>query len=353
MDTIMEIMRRRNFLNIAGAWATTRLLPSPGDTTAKRLIKPKPLQKGDVVGLVTPGFPAGDESFQKAVDNIRNLGLVPKYSEKVNGRYGYLAGTDAERAEDLMKMFRDPEIKGIWCVRGGYGCTRILPALDYRVIRQNPKVLIGYSDITALHLALYRNAGLITFHGPVGTSDFTPYTLEQVQKMVMPADNAAISIPLSEANEEEGKTRDIFRYQVLHPGRATGRLFGGNLSLVSALAGTPYLPSFRDSLVYLEDIGEKPYRLDRMLVQLLQSTDIDRAAGLILGIFEDCEPSDAETDFTVFQLIQDHLLPLGIPVMYGFSFGHIDNQCTFPVGVEATMDTGLRTVQLSGSPVSF
>ena len=159
---------------------------------------------------------------------------------------------------DLMEMFRDPAVKGIWCVRGGYGLYA--GSCHYWIFGpfgETRKVLIGYSDVTALHLAIYQKTGLTTFHGPVGTSEFTPYTLDQVRKMVMATSNEPVGIPLSEANEEKGQTSDIFRYQVLRPGRVTGRLAGGNLSLVSALAGTPYLPSFKDKIVYLEDIGEK------------------------------------------------------------------------------------------------
>ncbi len=347
-------MKRRNFVALAGSGilaASCKTGAAVGPANEPNLIRPSALKEGDVVGLVTPGFPTAEEDFQRAIEQIKNWGFVPKLADNVNRQFGYLAGTDRARARDLMDMFRDQEVKAIWCIRGGYGCTRILPMLDFNVIKQNPKILIGYSDITALHLAIYQQTGLVTFHGPVATSEFNDYTLTQSLPLLMGQWKENQSIGLSDSNIEKGKENSTYQYQVLKSGRATGVLTGGNLSLVSAMAGTPYLPSFANKLVFLEDIGERPYRIDRMLVQLLQSTDIEKAAGFILGIFADCEPSASGRDFSVRQLLEQHLVPLKTPVVYGFSFGHIDDQCTLPLGIEASMDTAKKEIRLLSNPV--
>ena len=322
--------------------------------TTKSTLKPSPLQPGDQIGLITPGFPTDEEGLNEALEHIKSYDLEPVMGKHVNAPFGYLAGTDADRAADVMSMFTNPEIKGIWCIRGGFGCTRILNLLDYKLIRKNPKLLIGYSDITALHLAIYQKTGLVSFHGPVATSQPNDYSTKGALRFIQTPLDWQSPIVNYAGQEELAATQTAFKAYTLRGGTAQGKLVGGNLSLVSALVGTPYLPSFKNAVVYLEDVGEKPYRIDRMLVQLLQGSDLKEAAGIVLGVFNDCEPgesADPEKTFTMHQVFEQHLLPLGVPICYGMSFGHIDHQFTIPIGVEARLNADQRQIQLLESPV--
>lgn len=344
-------MNRRTFLSVGGM---ATLLPAHIGSleTEVSKIRPKALQKGDTVGLISPGFSVEEASVEYAVNHFTNWGFIPKLGNNVGKTYGYLAGTDEERASDLMAMFLDPEVKAIWCLRGGYGCTRILPLLDFDKIRANPKLIIGYSDITALHLAIHERAKLVTFHGPIAASVPSEYTRLNVESLIYPGIFPK-TIYSSEVNEKQGATSNIFKYYPIREGKATGELVGGNLSLIAALTGTGFLPSFKGKLVFLEDVGEKPYEIDRMLVQLFQGTDLAEAAGIILGVFEDCERETGDDKgFTIHDLFKTFFEPLKIPVAYGFSFGHIKDQCTLPVGVLAEMDTRQKTIRIMESPIS-
>ena len=345
-------MNRRNFINHTGTLASGTLVHA---WLKKEVIKkaqiPMGLEPGDTIGLVTPGFFTSEEKLSEAIQKIQKLGFNYKKSKHLNKKHGYLAGTDQERASDLMEMFQDDEVKAIWCVRGGYGTARTLPYLDFKAIKRNPKILIGYSDITALHCALLTQSNLLSFHGPVATSAFTPYTENGfVSKVISAKFNAQIE--LSTENQSLGQSSKDFAYSVLNRGTATGQLVGGNLTLIASLVGTPYLPKFKNRIVFLEDIGEKPYRIDRMLNQLLQGTDIREASGIILGIFDDCAPNpDDEDAFTIHDIFKQLLIPLSIPTVYGFSFGHIDEQCTFPIGVSAKLDAQKGVVSLLERPI--
>ena len=270
----------------------------------------------------------------------RSLGLEPLVSQYAMASNGYLAGTDEQRLEDLHAAFSHPEIKGIWCLRGGYGCTRLLPHLNFELIRQNPKVFIGYSDITALHLSFGMHCNLVTYHGPVASSNATEYTIERFKEVLMKPG------PLAIRSTEEATSLQY----VIREGSAEGILTGGNLSLLAAMVGTPWLPSFARKIVCIEDIGEKPYRIDRMLVQLFQSTDLDKAAGIVLGQFKDCEAKPGEKSFSLEETLKNQFKDLSAPVFYGFSFGHIDEQCTLPFGLRVKFNTQEKILHLLESP---
>ena len=242
-------------------------------------------------------------------------------------------------------MFSNPDIRAVWCARGGYGCTRLLPHIDYDLIRRNPKVFIGYSDITALHLAIHQMTGLVCFHGPVGGSDFTEYTVRHLKAILMEA-RGPYTIKTIESHGTV-KNPDLYQSQVLRSGRIRGPLFGGNLSLLAALAGTPFAFDATGKLVFMEDIDEKPYRVDRMLTQLRQSAKLDKAAGFALGIFSGCIPEPGDESLTLAETISDRFGDLRRPAVYGLTFGHIANQCTLPVGLEAELDTQALTLTLS------
>ncbi len=311
-------------------------LPLPPVWTDSEITKAKRLKVGDSVGLISPGSSVPKQKVEQAILTTRKLGLEPILGDHAMGEYGFLAGTDVERLADLHKMFTDPTIKAIWCIRGGYGCTRLLPKIDFEIIRQNPKVLIGYSDITALHLAIARKTGLVTFHGPVASSNPTEYTVDQLQLIF-----GEVPIIDLKPKATENKSQD---FVTINPGIADGSLIGGNLSLLAALAGTAWSPSYARKLVFMEDVGEKPYRIDRMLVQLSQATDIRSAAGIILGTFHDCEPDPGDRSFSLRETLEKHFSDWQIPIAYGLPFGHIDDQITLPVGIRARFDSSTPTI---------
>ena len=302
----------------------------------KKLIKPNRLVKGDTIGVIAPASSLAPADFDKALQNMTDLGFKTKVGKYARGRKGFLSGTDKERLEDLHWAFSDPEIKAVWCVRGGYGVSRILPNVDFSLIKKNPKVFIGYSDITALHLAISQNCGLVTFHGPVAASTYSDYPKKHVVNMLMNP-SAPYKVELSPDNQ--AKESNLFKTEVITKGKCQGRLVGGNLSLLTALAGTPFgLQNTKGKILFTEDVGEQPYRIDRMLTQLRQSIDMRALAGIALGIFEDCNSKDPLSQ-SLIEVIKDRLGDLGIPVIYGLSFGHIRDQFTLPVGIEAELDT--------------
>jgi muramoyltetrapeptide carboxypeptidase len=335
-------MNRRELLKSA---AVLPLFAAPafGLKSKAKMIKPNRLKPGDTVGVIAPSSGLAKEDFDKAITNLESMGFRIKIGKSARARNGFLAGTDRERIDDLHTAFADKDVKAVWCVRGGYGAGRILPEIDYKLIARNPKILIGYSDITALHLAISQNTGLVTFHGPVGTSMPVDYTRNHALNVLMNP-SAPYKIELSEYNRAQ--TSNLFKTETITAGKARGRLTGGNLSLVSALAGTPYgLRGTKGRILFLEDVGEQPYRIDRMLTQLRQSIDMKQLEGVALGIFEDCNPKTPDTQ-SLIEVLRDRLGDLGIPVIYGLSFGHIREQFTLPMGIEAEIDTANATVTL-------
>ena len=315
------------------------------------LIKPPRLARGDVVGLVAPGGYTTDATIEQAVHHIDALGLRVKqgtYLREVWGNYG---GTVAARIADLHAMFRDPEVRAIWAIRGGSGCISLLRHLDYRLIRTHPKILLGYSDITALHLAIHRHAGLVTFHGPVASSTPSDYSTQHLLAVLMePRD--AYTIPMSLDNDRRALIDPWYATRTVHGGVAEGALIGGNLSLVSALAGTPYAADFTGSLLFIEEVNEEPYRIDRWLTQLDLAVGLGKAAGVMIGICENCGPQGDGPSLTLDETLDVHLRPLRVPAVTGYSFGHIRHQFTLPVGVRARLDTEARTVTLLEPGVS-
>ncbi len=309
--------------------------------TPPKLLKPHRLKAGDTVGLIAPCSPPSDEKLAKAMANLAALGFIVVEGKSLRKRWGYLAGTDDERLADLHWAFQDPDIDAVWCVRGGYGASRLLPRIDYQLIRQYPKPFIGYSDVTALHLAIHARTGLVTFHGPVAASDFIENTWNHWSTVVMEAaDRHEIVAPVQDFSGEE------YRPFTISPGKAIGVLTGGNLSLLAAMVGTPFSPVFRDKIVFIEDVGEQPYRLDRMLTQLLQATDLSKAAGIGLGVFNECQPKPDSPSLSLPDALRDRLGNLGIPVMYGLPFGHVFDQATFPYGIKAELNTSALTLTL-------
>ncbi|MFK8005101.1 MAG: LD-carboxypeptidase [Saprospiraceae bacterium] len=313
------------------------------NTDMKKCLKPKALAPGDTIGLITPSSSITEAKLEKAIANMKMLGLKVKLGKHIKAINGYLAGTDEQRLEDLHNMFADDEVDGIWCIRGGYGVGRILPKINYKLIKKNPKVLIGYSDITALLLAIYQKTGLIGFHGPLASSEFTDYSVKHLKGVLM---NPQMSYTIGHAKDSDDSRNKVYHSKVIRSGKAEGKLTGGNLTLLAAAMGTNFQPKFKNKLVFIEDIGERPYRLDRMFTQILQGSDLHKAAGIILGVFADCEAKEGSRSLSLMEMFEDRLGHLGIPIIYGLSLGHIKNHMTLPVGIEAKIDADKRTVTL-------
>jgi muramoyltetrapeptide carboxypeptidase len=323
----------------------------PQHQSMKHLIKPPRLKQGDVIGLVAPAGHTNDNAIEKSVQHIEALGFRVKLGRYLREQYGNYAGSPEMRLADLHGMFLDPEVKALWAIRGGSGAISLLKHIDYALIRNHPKILLGYSDITALHLAIHRHAGVVTFHGPVASSTPSDYSNEHMLA-VLTDPQPTYTIHMSEANAQRAREEPHFGIRSVHGGVATGPLIGGNLSLVSALAGTDYAADFRNSILFLEEVNEEPYRIDRWMTQLDLAVGFDKAAALMIGICEHCGPQDAQKSLTLDQTFDIHLDPLKVPAVTGYSIGHIRNQFTIPVGVRATLDTEAQTLTLLEPAVS-
>ena len=352
-----SISSRRRFGGALAAAGLAAALPAHAAGVHRRrppamtLIKPPRLREGDLIGLIAPSGHTSDESIAKAVARIESLGFKVALGSHLREVHGNYAGTAEQRLADLHGMFANPEIKALWCIRGGSGAISLLGGIDYRLIRANPKILLGYSDITALHLALLRHAGLVTFHGPVASSTLSSYSTEHMLAVLMDP-SPRYTIPMAMENARRSVEEPHYAIRTVHAGTATGRLIGGNLSMVAALAGTPYAADFTDSLLYIEEVNEAPYRIDRWMTQLDLAVGLKKAAGVIIGICDNCGPGHEDISLTLDETLDVHLQPLKIPAVTGYSIGHIRNQFTVPVGVRATLDTQRQTITLLEAAVS-
>ncbi len=342
---IKTMSNRKEFLKQSSLLIGMSLIPGIAQTnngSAKQpvlpdRIIPQGLKKGDTIGLVTPAAPVKEKTFLAAVRKVESLGFKVYYLPSVLSRYGYFAGSDQQRADELMHMFANPEVQGIMCVRGGYGTSRILDLLDYSLIRQNPKVFSGYSDVTAIHIAIGMNTGLVTYHGLMGVSDFNEFATGSFMDIV--------AVPKQKyrypyLRESETADNPEFDKYTIAGGKAKGLLTGGNLTLLASLAGTNYEPDFKDKIVFIEEIEELTHRVDRMMIQLLMGTNLKKASGIVLGVFSECNKDDESSFLSLKEALSDILVPLNIPVAYGFPFGHIDNKVTIPYGIMARMNAG-------------
>jgi muramoyltetrapeptide carboxypeptidase len=302
------------------------------------LLKPPRLNPGDTIAIVSPASaPPDPGAIDRSVAALERLGFKVKLAPNARKRWGFLAGSDRERASDLMRMFEDRKVNAILCVRGGYGSSRLIPLLDYRAIREHPKIFVGYSDLTSLHCAFLVKSGLISFHGPMLNSDFIKkdlpdFTLQNFLRTLMQA-----TAPGSIRDGYKGRTVAILRR-----GTASGPLIGGNISLLCATLGTSYQPSFKKSILFFEDLDEVPYRFDRMLTHLLNAGLLQQVAGIAIGINANCFDPKAkgarEYRQTLEDVFRERLLPLKIPIVSGLPFGHVPMNATLPVGIRVTLE---------------
>jgi muramoyltetrapeptide carboxypeptidase len=291
------------------------------DPLKQKPIRPRRLKPGDTIGFVAPASPFDPETFLRGVRTLESLGFRTRVNDEIFEKTGYMAGNDGHRARLVNRLFKDAAIKAIFCARGGFGSLRILPLVDYDLIRENPKVFIGFSDITALLTAITTRSGLISFHGPVVT------TLAGASEMTCNALLGAIS---SDMPLEVQPTRGV----VVQAGRAQGPLIGGNLTTLCHLLATPFETRFKNCILLLEDRGEAAYRIDRMLFQMKLAGCFDGIAGLALGSFEDCGSLDA-----IYKIFQAHFQKIPVPILGGFDTGHGKRNLTIPFGIDATLDT--------------
>jgi muramoyltetrapeptide carboxypeptidase len=317
-------------------------------TTNVSLKKPKRLVAGNTIGLIAPATNAWEnEDIRFAMDIITSLGFKVKPGKHLFDRRGYLAGRDADRAADVNRMFADPNIDGIFCLRGGWGTPRILPLLDYDLIAKNPKLIMGYSDITALLNAIHVKTGLITFHGPIARQTYSDYTLAEFRKVTSGESTFPQTIGSAPPFEiSPGKVEREHRITTIVKGQASGQLVGGNLTLFTDLQGTPFAPDLKGKILFLEDVNEEPYRIDAMLTQLWLSGQLEQCAGIVLAKFTDCKaknPPSVPLEEIFFERIQ----PLGVPCYRGLLSGHVTDQTVVPIGSEARMDADKGVLQLT------
>lgn len=316
----------------------------------QKRIKPPALRRGDLVALFNPSGFADDALIQRSTVNLETQGFRVMHAAHLRASRGNTAGTIGQRLTDLHALFSNREVRALWAARGGSGTAQILPYIDYGLVARNPKVVIGYSDITSLLLALYARSGLVGFHGPVASSGFTPFTVSQLNATLV---EGRVNHVMTTAEEHARRAQDEphFVQRVLTSGNAEGTILGGNLSVLASLIGTPYLPDTRDALLFLEEISEAPYRIDRMLTQLEQSGSLAGVRGAMLGVFVKCEPAANEESLVLSQALNDHFVARPIPSAYGLSFGHISSQWVLPIGVRARFDADARSLTLLESGV--
>jgi muramoyltetrapeptide carboxypeptidase len=340
-------MQKRAFLKSFGLLAGSLPILSWNATAVSfdlQILLPKAIQKGDTLGLISPSAATSDRmQFTFAKEALEALGFQVKLGANLTNRRGHLAGTDEERAQDLNSMFADPEVKAIICIRGGSGAARILPLIDYQLIKKNPKPLMGYSDITAIHCAIQTQTGLITFHGPNGTGSWNSFNVKQFEQMFFEQGKITYINEQPKGDDLVVKTN---RIQTLKAGTIKGKILGGNLTVLTSLSGTPYYPDFKDAILFIEDIGEDPYKMDRMMSTLKLNGTLSKIKGFIFGQCSDCEPGGGYGSLSVDQVLDDYVLPLGIPAYTGAMIGHLPKQFIIPVGARVKMDASAGTIEL-------
>jgi muramoyltetrapeptide carboxypeptidase len=298
------------------------------------VIRPPALKPGARIALVAPAGPLGDGAVDRAIDRVHAWGFEAVPGEHVRKRHGYLSAMDQERAQDLNAALADDSVDAVWALRGGYGVMRILPSVDWESLARHPRAVIGFSDNTALHLGIQR-LGMTSFHGPhPATNELNDFSRDSLLSALTLTDAPGI-LPFP---------ADAPGAEAIAGGTAEGRLVGGNLSLIAATLGTPYAINADGAILFLEEVGEAPYRVDRLLQQLRLAGVLNGVAGIALGAFT--EGGDDADSPGVRDVLADVLGGLGVPVAHGFPFGHVDDNWTLPVGVRARLDADAGTVEL-------
>jgi muramoyltetrapeptide carboxypeptidase len=311
-------------------------------------VKPERLRKGDLIGIISPASTPDDLTrIDKGVQYLEKLGYRTEVGPNVGKYRGYLAGSDDQRLYDLHYMFKKKDVKAVFCVRGGYGSPRLLDEIDFSLIKKNPKIFVGYSDITVLHMAFLKKTGLVSFAGPMLATDFgkdeiSTYTEESFWRTITSTKKIGqVVLP--------GEDR-LFS---LNKGSAKGQIIGGNLALLISLAGTEFFPDLKGKILMIEDIGEQPYRVDRLLNQLKLMKAFKQLKGIILGAFTECiEPDFTKRTLTLNDVIDDYFTTVKIPVLYNFPHGHIPDLTTVAFGINTAINASKKTIEFTESAVS-
>ena len=342
-------MDRRNFATTLGSLLAAASLPASAQPAAGLLRAPR-LKPGDTIALINPsGAIYEREPYTVATESLQALGFKVREAPNLRARYGHFAGTDRQRADDVNAMFADATVHGILAMTGGSGGNRMLPLLDYELIRRNPKVLGGFSDITALINAVHAKTGLVTFHSPVADSEWNTFSVDHFKRAVVAGEAMTLKNPQDDDGVLVAKTG---RITTIRAGTARGPLVGGNLTVLMSMAGSTYWPSFKGAILLLEDVNEFIYRVDRMLSTLKNAGVFDALAGVVLGAFTNCEPGDGFGTLTLDEVFDDYFKGLGIPVYRGAQFGHIKKKFTLPIGLPVEMDAGAGTMRFLSAAVA-
>lgn len=335
----MNKISRRNFLPLLGtavAGASALSFSITNQTSSKQVILPSALKKGDLIGVCAPAGGIKSHSEITEFEKVLNeLGYKVLFSKHIESNTGYFSGTDQQRAEDFLELIQNNEVKAIFFIRGGWGCARILEYLNFDIIQSNPKIIMGFSDPTSLLNAITVKTGLVTFHGPGGNSTWNDYSMLYINKLLVEGSeiiyqNQADDLPIITYSE----------------GSAEGVLFGGNLSVLSGMIGSEFLPDWKGKILFLEDVAEEPYRIDRMLTHLKLAGIFDEISGLILGTFRKCVPEEPDISFTLEEVFEQHFNSVNFPVYYGAQIGHTKNKFTVPIGVKVEMNAKLGVFKL-------
>ncbi|GGA23835.1 LD-carboxypeptidase [Okeania sp. KiyG1] len=333
---------RRYFLKFLGlSLLTTQLaainkrsLRVASAVSPQPILKPPRLKVGDTVAVVSPATMIYKNQLKYVNLVLGQQKLKVKVGTHVLDRYGYLAGKDIDRAADINAMFADDEVKALVTTTGGWGSSRILPLLDYDLIRKNPKIIIGYSDITALLLAIYARSGLVTFHGPFGTSYWNKFSVGYLKSILFEGKAMTLQPPTNIV-------------ETITSGKAQGQLVGGNLSVLTAMVGSNFLPDWRGKILFVEEIREDIYRVDRMLTHLSLAGILQQLEGFVFAQCTRClDEEDNFPTLTLWQVLVDRIRPLGIPAWYGTAIGHIRDKFTVPLGVEVEIDSDRGTIKM-------
>ncbi len=342
-------MNRRNFLLSLGSTAILAASGAPKlnaqdisfSSNNHKYFKPAGLKRGDKIAIISPASPSSMYSVHRCTRFFKNHGIEVEHSYSVRwqkNRHNYFSATDDDRAKEFMDYVQRDDIKALVAARGGYGSMRILDKIDYNIIKENPKIILGYSDITALLNAITHQTGMITYHGPVASSDFSGVEGESIKRCIF------------QNSDDKDYSINSSKMWSLVPGKAQGEIVGGNLSIVSGLLGTPYDIDFTGKIVALEETREAQYKIDKMLTQLALSGKLHKAAGLIFGQFKNLNsrrPFNPNRSLTVKEILEQVIQPIGIPTIYGVPFGHLDTQYTLPIGGLATIDATNKHVYLN------
>ncbi|MCH2225403.1 MAG: LD-carboxypeptidase [Crocinitomicaceae bacterium] len=334
-------MNRRSFIPLFGTALVGVSCLSLNDDVKDQAyrttkILPNRLKKGDTIGIAAS---AGPIRSKKEVANFQRelelLGYKTKLGKNIYGQEGYFSADDVSRAEEFMELIQDDEVDAIFFIRGGWGCARLLELLDFEQIRMNPKIIMGFSDITTLLNAISCKTGIITFHGPGGNSTWNDYSITYIKNLLEKGEKILY----------QNSSTDLV-IKTYKSGNAIGELYGGNLSVISGLIGSKYLPDWKGKILFLEDVGEEPYRIDRMLTHLRLSGVFDKLNGIVLGNFRKCTPDEPNRSFTLEEVFEQHFSVSSIPVFYGSQIGHTRNKFTVPIGSRVEINAGLGTIQL-------